>query len=163
MQAIIEAISTRSSEDVKLELGTGTRADLHDADLSRLTMIEVDDPDGANLSLISFDGTDLSNARFVGVNLSRAFFTASTKLHGATFGRPTSLAQATFHGTDMSNVHFLGVDLSATKFSVGSIRSYNLTQTQLDMAVADPDNPPVLTGLIDPSSGKPLMWRGQSS
>ena len=82
-------------------------------------MIEVDEPDRFNFISHFFDGTDLSNTRFVGVNLTRAFFTSSTNLRGAMFERPTSLARATFLGVDMSNVHFLGVDLSATKFSVG--------------------------------------------
>ena len=38
-----------------------------------------------------------------------------------------------------------------------------LTQTQLDEARADPDNPPKIDGgTVDTETGKPLVWRGKS-
>ena len=47
VQAIIQAIASRSPKDVEIELSVGARADLSSANLSGLMMIEVDDPDGA--------------------------------------------------------------------------------------------------------------------
>ena len=37
-----------------------------------------------------------------------------------------------------------------------------LTQAQLDSAIADPENPPKLEGVLDAETGEQLVWRGRA-
>ena len=37
-----------------------------------------------------------------------------------------------------------------------------LTQAQIDQAWADPGNPPQLEGVVDGSTGEPLVWHGRT-
>ena len=85
----------------------------------------------------------------------------------------TRLGGAIFSGANLCGVRFIGVDLEGTnleqadltgaKFSEnGKGAAINLTQRQLDRAVADPDNPPDLSGVIDPDSGREVVWNGKA-
>lgn len=63
-------------------------------------------------------------------------------------------------GTNPSEADLSGTILSYSDF-VGSNLPEDLTQEQLDRAVADPDNPPILTDTEDRKTGRPLVWRGK--
>ena len=81
-----------------------------------------------------------------------------------------ALGRAILTGADLSGARLLGTHLSLANLS-GTILSYSdfvgsnlpedLTQEQLDYAVADPDNPPILTDVKDRKTGRPLVWRGK--
>ena len=62
--------------------------------------------------------------------------------------------------TDFSGAFFPSANLSGAKFSFdnGENPARGLTQSQLDSARADPNNPPVLEGVVDAETGKPLVW-----
>ncbi len=111
------------------------------------------------------DGADLSQAIIQETNLSNA------NLSGA------DLSGVVFEKTDLSGVNLSGANLSGTNLSItiwnrsivmfpvegGTSKAgvRNLTQVQLDLACADPNNPPRLDSVIDAETGKPLVWRGK--
>ena len=72
------------------------------------------------------------------------------------------LSGASLWGTNLSAADLSGTNLSYSDF-VGAKLPKDLTQDQLDRAVADPDNPPILTDVKDRKTGKPLVWRGAST
>ena len=105
-------------------------------DLSRV------DLGGANLSDARLEWADLSDANVGTANLSRACL-RNTNLSGAVFGR--------------------GTRVTASDPPISEDIFARLTQTQLDEARADPDNPPKIDGgTVDTETGKPLVWRGKS-
>ena len=57
-------------------------------------------------------------------------------------------------GLDLSGAHLSGANLEHVHEGP--------TQEQIDQAIADPDTPPNLEGVVDAKTGKPLVWRGQS-
>ena len=65
------------------------------------------------------------------------------------------LPGAMLHSANLSGALLKRADLSGTFFA-GGVRGLN--QGQLNRAVADPDNPPVLMGAKDSQTGKPLEW-----
>ena len=108
----------------------------------------------ANLSHVHIRSSDLSDTHFLGSDLSSARILKS-KLSGAEILR-TDMSGAILHDTDLSGTYFYNSHGgTATDLVTG------LTQTQLDEACADPDNPPKLDGVLDAVTGKPLVWRGQ--
>lgn len=113
----------------------------------------------ANLEGADLRGIHSQEADFGGANLTKA------KLDGA------SLDGADFTLTDLSAARFVGEFDDESQFEVISpelveyegttyIVASGLTQAQLDCAVADPENPPVLDHVVDADSGAPLVWRG---
>ena len=96
--------------------------------------------EGANLSGASFQGADLSGARLAMADMSWARF-----------------LDADLTGADIAEANPSGVECSFR----GRQTAKGLTQSQLDEARADPDNPPKLTGVLDAGSGEPLVWRGK--
>ena len=94
---------------------------------------------GSDLSGSLMSGADLTNA-----NLSRAI------LHG------TELWAA-----DLTGANLLGADISGAIFSdrLEGV-AVGLTQAQIDSAMADPDDPPILDGVLDAETGALLVWRG---
>ena len=60
---------------------------------------------------------------------------------------------------NVSGAYLTNANLSGAKFSFrGDDPAKGLTQSQLDSARADPDNPPNLEGVVDAETGKPLVW-----
>ena len=151
VKSALEAVTIRTESEVERERKMRIIHDIVYAKLQRLAFV---DANFANFNLSSVDLTDsiLGNADF-----SYAF-----------------LAFANLSRVDLGNANFYHAslyrcDLSGTKFSSNAMRSdqstrsllaHNLTQAQLDQAVADPDNPPILDGVIDGETGKQLIWRG---
>ncbi len=92
---------------------------------------------------------DLSGAWLSGANLTNANLSRSI-LHG------TELWAANFTGANL-----LGADISGAIFSDRlEGPAVGLTQAQIDSAMADPDDPPILDGVLDAETGQPLVWRG---
>lgn len=121
-----------------------SRANLHKADLSDAIFQD------ASLTNAWLDSADLSSASFLRADLSGA------KLMGA------DLTDAHFLDAKLNNANFSDAKLSGVKFSNGGIQAAKgLRQTQIDMACADPSNPPKLTGVLDPENNLKLIWRGK--
>ena len=104
----------------------------------------------ANLSKAKLENSDLSGASLEGSDLSCAYLT-DVILSGA------NLSDANLSGATLVRANLSGVILSED----GKIPVTGLTQYQLDQACADPDNPPMLDGVVDAETGKPLIWRGK--
>ena len=137
-----------------------TRAYLQDADMRR-----------ANLTGASLVGANLRNADLGLVNL------ASEKLWGMELFS-TNLVRTRLYGADLRGAKLSGANLTDAKLNGAKLadtvlRGSNLTgaemkacegltQEQLDEAVADKDGPPILEGVVDANTGKPLVWRGAS-
>ena len=113
------------------------------SDFSHALLISV------NLSECHAEGTDFSESRLQFADLT------SANLRNANLSK--ALLQGTaFAGTTLENAVLTGA-LFGTKAGVAS----GLTQEQLDTALADPENPPVLDGVVDAKTGQPLVWKGK--
>ena len=150
------------------------RTRLFFADLSGASFVNTD------LALADFYNARLSNADLASANLSKANFQnaalqnanlADANLTGVGF-LSADLSDARLMKSDLTGAHFLDANLkgayltdanlSGVEFSVGGPQTAKgLTQAQLDVACADPKNPPKLTSVVDSETGKPLVWRGK--
>ena len=133
---------------------------LQDVDLSKQNLHNVN-LSGTNLLRANLSGAIFQDAKASGALLEQA------NLSGASFLR-ADLSRARLAMADMSGAQFLDADLtgadiaeanlSGVEFSVCGLQTAKgLTQAQLDVAWADPDNPPKLAGVIDAGSGEPLV------
>ncbi len=94
--------------------------------------------------------TILKNAKLDSADLT------NTKLGDADLGG-ADLAGAYLTDSDLSGAYLTGAVLTgAVLFQVKG-----LTQGQLNLACANPDNPPNLGQLRDAETGAPLEWRGK--
>lgn len=185
VQAVMNAIGNRDEKRIKIEKENGFSLDLDNVKLQRYSMdwpnssrlrFSVDDSPRKpfnrldalsrvpNFSGVSFIGADLSHAFLTGSNLSSVIFCASNLSDAYLLF--ADLSGAWFQGSDLSGAKFDGANLSGARFNLSDTPlgpAINLTQAQLDEAVADPDNPPKLEGLIDFHTKQPLVWRGKAS
>ena len=135
---------------------TRTRTDLSGADLSGVILMDANlhrtDFSNSNLERSFLSDSDLSNARLTNSNLYGAF------LDGA------NLSGANLTDADLSGADFRNTNLSGTEFSSDNWGrlTKGLTQSQLDDARADPDNPPHLEGVVDAETGMLLVWKWDS-
>ena len=143
---------------------------LSSAVLQDAKMVRVGFHNKTNLSEAKLDRANLTGAIFENAILTGAFLTGAI-LPDAGFLR-AKLQGARLMNADLTGAHFLdanlkeanltGADVSGVEFSVGgSQTAKGLTQVQLDLACADPKNPPILTGVLDAETGEPLVWRGK--
>lgn len=152
-----------------------TGAHLSSADLSGAMLQD------AEMVRMSFDNASLSGANLVRANLSESILqdadlsTAAldhAKLSRSTFLR-TDLSRSLLIGADLSGASVLDTDLtsaniadaniSGVQFSTsGQQPAKGLTQSQLDQARADPENPPKLLGVLDVETNQQLVWHGRS-
>ena len=140
LQALLEAISTRSEEQIEIE-----KKEKYILELSGSSLEEASLSDGNLSGLFLFD-----------VSLKGAFL-YGTNLRGA------NLHRASLEGADLSNANLEGAWLEGVNLTGAEMRGCrDLTQEQLDEAVAREDNPPDLSGTVDAKTGKPLVWRGAS-
>ena len=122
-----------------LLLGTNLReATLCGADLSGAELGSWDSTFGA-LFVANLEGANMSNADLREADLSR------TNMEKANF------SSANLHGALLHGAFLSGTNLDSVK---------NLTQEQLDSALAHPSQPPKLDNAFDPVTQKPLEWRG---
>ena len=121
-----------------------SRANLHGANLSNAIFQD------ASLANTWLDDADLSSASFLKADLSRAILINA------------DLTGAHFLDADLTGANFSDANLSGVKFSNGGIQlAKGLTQTQIDAASADPNNLPMLAGVLDTNTGLQLVWRGK--
>ncbi len=155
-KAVMGAIGARRESHLRLERDAEYWLNLSGAKLQNANL------QGTNLSSLDLptvqDGvwpnrtfTDLSGAHFYDANLELAIL------------KNADLSGAYLLGTKLSGVDFDGTNLSGAMLSInnGSEPAKGLTQSQLDRARADPNNPPQLDSVVDAETGKPLVWRGR--
>ena len=178
IQAILIAIGTRSASQIAVESNAEYRLDLqgvklfgerlitkdklnfrrahfHDADLSGFTLFE---PDMASSFFIR---TTLKGAALPGANLQASVWQDADLRDAEIDG--ADLSGSLFWGVDFHRASLSNADISAAKFASSNNPSRNLTQSQLDLAIADPNDPPFLEGVVDPETNKPLVWRGKTN
>ena len=166
-----------------LRLANFTRANLSQANLSDTDLTGSLFLD-ANCDYSNFSDSILINANFYLASCFEANM-AMAKLHSASMDSSNVsrsdftdaiLQETTWRNADLSRAYFCdaefidaiideakldGTDLSGTRFSCFWNSHLTLTQAQLDKAVADPNNPPVLPlDAVDPHTGETLEWRG---
>ena len=172
VQAIMTAVRERSEAQIEIEKEGEYRlnlsgANLNDADMFCAFLY------GANLV-----GAKLNCANLIGAKLEGAYLMdaklASAKLCEAKLNR-ANLDEADLTGADLLDAKLKLVNLVEANLEGANLDRANLTgaadmrgckgltQKQIDQAVALPDNPPNLEGVVDASTGKPLVWRGSSS
>ena len=130
VRVAMEAIGSRSEEDINLEKNESYELSLLAADLQGLRLAHL------NLSGANLDGANLSDAILDYTNLSSA-----------------SLLRANLRGAGFSDAN-----LSGTQFSIGAGwgAAEGLIQFQLDVANAYKDNPPYLNGVLDDETSEKL-------
>ena len=99
---------------------------------------------------------NLCKASLIGAILEGTDF-RSAKLNEASFVQ-ANLVGAQFANADLAGANFANADISGADF-IGNGEfppAHGLTQGQLESACADPDNGPLIDGLIDPESKRPL-------
>ena len=126
----------------------------------------------ANLSQARLVHTNLSRTNLVGANLQGAVLREAVLIDADLIYAnlsDTSLTDADLTGAklqnaELTNADLTGANLSGADFISGGVQSAScgLTQRQLDLACADPDCPPLLEGLVDAETNKPLVWRGKA-
>ena len=152
-RAAMDAIGARRERHLRLERDAEYWLNLSGANLQYANL------QGANLSssdlpAVQDDGwqsrtfTDLSRAQLFDANLESANL------------KKADLSGAYLLGTKLSGVDFDGTNLSGARLSSDNDEkpATGLNQSQLDLARADPGNPPYLNGVVDAETGKPLVW-----
>ena len=160
VSTILDAIGYRSSEQHDSESGRKYIVDLTEARLHRWEhglRRRTAPPDFSNVNFLAadlsralvprakfvrsnFEFADLSGAGFIRSDFSNAYFSGAD-LSGALLSW-ANLADANFSGAKLAGTDLAGVE--------------GLTQKQLNSASIDPNNPPVLTDAVDPTTEKPL-------
>lgn len=130
-------------------------ADLRGADLG-----------GADMCGVSLRGANLDKTKLGGANLSGADLRTAS-LRDADLGSAdlskANLAGANLAGANLTNANVSSVDFSRSWILKWESPASGLTQKQLDQAKADPNQPPILDGVLDAVTNKPLVWNGQPS
>ena len=147
VQAVMSAICVRSELQIEMEgKEFYFKLDLSGADLHGLSLLKV----------ASLGNSNLQPSPGISVNFEGAFLTG-TNLSGAALVF-ANLKDVLFYGANLKDAFLTRSNLSGADLR----HCKGLTQEQLDQAVADFDNPPNLEGVVDASTGKPLVWRGAS-
>ena len=133
VQEAVRAIGNRSATDIKFEEKEAHLINLTRANLTR-----------ANLTAANLTGVFLAAANLTGVSLAIANLTGA------------HLKDAHLRGAILDHTNLIGANLTGADL----YRAKGLTQDQLNLACADPDNPPKLDGACDAETGAPLKWRG---
>ena len=171
VQAVMDAIGTRSERHLQIEQKAKYRLNLRKVNLRHVSLtganlrradfsgsiLAESRMDGANLSSVNLDHIDFSGADLTFANLSGAELTHAD-LSGADF-TIADLSCAILRNADLSGADFTSAKLSGTEFSFyGENPARGLTQSQLDNAWPQPDNSPNLEGVVDAETGKLLVW-----
>ena len=140
VQAIMQAIGERSEAQIKVEKKEGYRIGLIGANLAGATL------QAANLQEAELTGVNLQYANLLGIVLPKADLFGAD-LTGSCLVE-ANLAEARLHVANLNNASLCGCK--------------GLTQEQINLAGADKDHPPDLSGAVDANTGKPLVWSGKS-
>ena len=172
VQEVMQTIGSRSLIGISLEQREKVHLYLRDADISHVQVLSAN-LSGAwltnsNLSDARLPYADLSDARLRRANLSSAQLRCAN-LSGVDFRR-ADLSNGKFWGADLSKAILRQANLSGADLCGADARSARyeapvrgLTQAQLDVARADPNNPPKLQGVLDAETGEQLVWRGAAT
>ena len=136
-------------------------ANLAEAHLSSANLVEAWLQE-SDLSKTRLQGGNLTGASLIKANLSGAILW-STNLSGASLCG-ANLRGANLSGANLSNAQLSPITIVTSQAGGKDHRQEvltQLTQTQLDVARADPEKPPKLDGALDAETGKPLVWRGK--
>ena len=153
VKAALEAVTIRAMRVVEHERKIGFMHDIVHSQLQHLAMPQ------ANFANFNLSSVDLTGSVLWYADFSYAIL-AFANLSGADLGS-ANFYHARLYRCNLSGTKFLSNAVLSDQ-STGNIVSHNLTQAQLDQAVADPDNPPILDGVIDPDTGMQLIWRGSA-
>ncbi len=143
--------------DAGLPVAKLSDAWLHDADLSGALLYDT------NLSGAKLHRADLSNAVLDRADLSRRAELTGAKLSDADL-RGADLSDAYLEDANLSGAWLEDANLSDAMLHDANLSgarlesARGLTQSRLDEAVADPDNPPNLTNAKDSKTGEDLVW-----
>ena len=151
VEAVINAIGTRSETGLALEARNNFRLDLRGSNLSWGSLIYEANLSNAeltraDLSWTSLQGANLSGTSFWGANLT------GVDLSGANLGG-ANLYRVSLGWAVLSEAMLSGPD--------GECPVTGLIQAQLDEARADADFPPRLNGVLGLKTDTPLVWRGK--
>ena len=143
VESAMRAIASRSGSAVAIEDQEDFALYLRDAELSNLHL-RVQNANLVNAWLV---GAKLPYAWLESANLSNAILRNSDLSHAR-------LWDANLSGTDLDDADLTGAELYKANASVVNLSAADskrisvrgLTQSQLDQACADPDNPPKLVG-----------------
>lgn len=136
---------------------------LNDANMSQVTL------ENANLSDVLASGTKIGGAQLRGSKLTRAECVASdfynADLRDVDFSDAhlfgAILRSARVSGANFAGCRLDGADVSGAFFGAfldTDTPARGLTQQQLDKARAEPEEPPLLDGVVDAVTGFPLVW-----
>ena len=144
VQTVMDVIGHRTQSQIELEMKDGFTLDLRFAPLRGIEL------SGTNLSGADLTGAHLWWANLAGANLSGANLTGA------------KLSNTHLDKVQMSDAVLSGTELHLTTYGETMIwPAEGLTQSQLDQACPNPDNPPKLEGALDPETREPLVWRGK--
>ena len=174
VQAIMDAIGTRTREHLDIEGKAGFQLNLSGSDLRGADLINANltsahweyspefwkaeflvlekhtDLSGAKLCSAKLAFAELQEAEFTGACLCDSWM-ARADLSTAT------LSEASLHGALST-----GPILSGTEFSTyGRGSAKGVKQSDLDSCLAAANNPPDLSGACDIETGAPLVWSGE--
>ena len=151
VQEIMTIIGKRNKASMDVEkISEGFLLDLRGANLA-----------GAYLVRANLADADMRNANLVGANFMYADLSDAILFNAAMSNQQSQ--DQDLMGAVQSRLRFKGTNISNTSFSYNGVYpARGLSQEQLDRAYADPCNPPKLDGVVDPVTGKPLVWREQS-
>ena len=141
VQEIITAVCARSEEQIETEKREYCPLDLSGADLQGVDLLSA-----TFRKLFSFEKT-------TGANLEHAIM-ADTNLEDASL-TSANLKDANLCGANLTGSLLINTNLSRTDLR----KCKGLTQDQLDQAIVDPDTTPILEGVVDAVTNKPLVWR----
>ena len=151
IQAIMEAIGSRSEAQIEIEEQEDYRLDLR---LSNLQYLHLHLGE-ANLSRVLLVGADLTGACLSRVKLSHALMFNADLTYADLGG--ANLSEANLSDAKLAHVFMFRAVLSDAQLT----GCKGLTQKKLDLAIADKDKPPNLFEAFDAQTGAPLEWRGR--
>ncbi len=154
VSSVLDFIGYRTQSEIRLERLMDFRIDLSGVRLRgvdlrglKLTGVVLQSAAlaDANFGNVDFTGADLSSARLTGSYLGKAVL-RDARLSGANFS------------TWRRNHDNEYVDYSSRSDSRPAV---GLVQSQLDEALDDSDNPPLLRGVVDADTHVQLLWHGR--
>ena len=175
VQAIIDAIAVRSDVHLAIEKKARFRLNLRGSDLrgawlmgANLASAEWQSPSRMSLAIsLSISGrTDLSEAKLCSAHLAIAQMQRAM-LTGACLCRASvpwaDLSEATLAEANLHETLSWGPVLSGAAFSIdGNWPAKGIKQSDLDSCRSAPDKPPLLSGVHDFDTNKPLVWSEKS-
>ena len=153
VKVALEAVTVRHASEVEDERKMRIVHDIVHSKLQRLVLLH------GNLANFNLSSVDFTNSLLAKADFSYAFL-AFADLSGADVGG-ANFQRTILNECNLSGAMFASIAVGSDQ-QTRKIVASNLTQPQLDQAVAAPDNPPILDGVIDAETGEQLVWRGRT-